>query len=870
MINYEECPHCGTQVQYDPEVSTYIKCTGCGKTLHIFTSFEQVQQRIKAQIEAGEQAKKDLALAEKEKRAAQEKLSDAVSALAGIQSNQKAEQKALKESLDGQKTSETNQQALSQLLQTLRKETSQGQDTLGQLLQAAIRNQETGEGKLHVIQGLAQDILAAEDNIAELVQACACHIHADKEEQNALIRQLIAWSQTAHQEDTRRLEAIVQVSSTLLDSIQAVDQKVDQLQRTADRTQQTLESFHGEWKQDKLDELTALYHQAQSFQRDRQFDQAEAYYRQVLIKGGKDAEVYWRIVLCHYCVEYQDDGQGRAVPTILYPDLSDPEDMSIRQDLSAALLALTDGEQKQYYLRELDTLDKILNTYRENYQKVQYDVFISVKQEDHGHFTRDSDKASTLYDLLTDWGLKVFNSRRTPPLSGKNYEPYIIAALLSAKVMIVVGTKTEYMNAPWVRNEWMRFSWLRKNEKKTKGQDSRLLFCYLADGMAPSQIPSGLNPSVQAVVESPDATAILKRNLQVVFPQRFKDSTSQQQPQDDVQDAVSQMEAWLVLEEYEKVTNYYIRLSSIPKTEYRLNIRLPLYALCAKFQIAFIEDLPVTVKKLEDENLFRQALKRAKNSEEDTAWLKSLVEENKKLFPTQGTASESNAGQGKASSGSTEKPEQVKQKETPPTPPQTAAKAPIDISSISDVQQLLELAKFYPNNTELLLKIGNCYYDGKGITRDYKNAVQWYKKAADQGDSFAQNRLGLCYEYGCGVQQDYAQAVKYYRLAADQENSDAQSNLGWCYQNGHGVQQDYGQAVKYFRLAADQGKATDYYQKAANQGDKNAANKIMEMKHKNEERSNRMLWKSQGRCSYCGGQFNIFKNCKQCGKKKDY
>ena len=36
MIDYGNCPHCGTQVQYDPETSTHVKCVGCGEILHIF------------------------------------------------------------------------------------------------------------------------------------------------------------------------------------------------------------------------------------------------------------------------------------------------------------------------------------------------------------------------------------------------------------------------------------------------------------------------------------------------------------------------------------------------------------------------------------------------------------------------------------------------------------------------------------------------------------------------------------------------------------------------------------------------------------------------------------------------------------------
>ncbi len=56
---------------------------------------------------------------------------------------------------------------------------------------------------------------------------------------------------------------------------------------------------------------------------------------------------------------------------------------------------------------------------------------------------------------------------------GQEYEPYIFAALNSAKVMVVIGTKQEHFNATWVKNEWSRYLALSKNDR------SRLLIpCY--------------------------------------------------------------------------------------------------------------------------------------------------------------------------------------------------------------------------------------------------------------------------------------------------------------------------------------------------------------------------------------------------------
>lgn len=75
--------------------------------------------------------------------------------------------------------------------------------------------------------------------------------------------------------------------------------------------------------------------------------------------------------------------------------------------------------------------------------------------------------ANDLYHELTEEGYKVFFSRITlEDKLGSAYEPYIFAALNSAKVMVVLGTKPEYFNAAWVKNEWSRYLALIKGGAK--------------------------------------------------------------------------------------------------------------------------------------------------------------------------------------------------------------------------------------------------------------------------------------------------------------------------------------------------------------------------------------------------------------------
>ena len=98
--------------------------------------------------------------------------------------------------------------------------------------------------------------------------------------------------------------------------------------------------------------------------------------------------------------------------------------------------------------------------------------------------------------------------------------------------------------------------------------------------------------------------------------------------------------------------------------------------------------------------------------------------------------------------------------------------------------------------------LGNMYDNGQGVPQDYVLAMQWYRKAADQGDAMAQNNLGNMYDNGQGVPKDYALAVQWYRKAADQGDARGQANLGGKYANGQGVPKDYTLAYMWSNLGA--------------------------------------------------------------------
>lgn len=69
------------------------------------------------------------------------------------------------------------------------------------------------------------------------------------------------------------------------------------------------------------------------------------------------------------------------------------------------------------------------------------------------------------------------------------------------------------------------------------------------------------------------------------------------------------------------------------------------------------------------------------------------------------------------------------------------------------------------------------YEHGKGVEKDYAEAVKWYWKSAEQGAAWAQNNLGVMYENGRGVKKDKNEAENWLHKAARQGHSGAQDEL---------------------------------------------------------------------------------------------
>ena len=163
------------------------------------------------------------------------------------------------------------------------------------------------------------------------------------------------------------------------------------------------------------------------------------------------------LVLCKYGIEYVDDGKGSRIPTCHRTlPMAIMEDDDFQQACEYA-----DITAKNIYRDEAKVIDKIqkkiLNI---AVNEDPYDIFICYKETDDitASRTEDSLIAQDIYTELIRDDYRVFFSRVSlREVADTEYEPYIYAALSSAKIMLAIGTKHDYYDAVWVKNEWSRF-----------------------------------------------------------------------------------------------------------------------------------------------------------------------------------------------------------------------------------------------------------------------------------------------------------------------------------------------------------------------------------------------------------------------------
>lgn len=223
-------------------------------------------------------------------------------------------------------------------------------------------------------------------------------------------------------------------------------------------------------------EKAELCARAETLRREFRYDKAIALYEELIRLAPTDADLYWALTLCRYGAELSPDGSVSLNRIQAHSVLSD-------EDYKLAL-KFADSEARAFMERQAEQIDRVRREGVELSGGAEYDVYLCAREADeNGRRVMDSVIAAKLYSRLTAEGFRVFSPQKTlEDKAGGEWEPYIFAALTSARVMIVVGTSAESFEDVWVRNAWSRFSEL----------SGKTIIPVLRD-MPPSELPEELS-----------------------------------------------------------------------------------------------------------------------------------------------------------------------------------------------------------------------------------------------------------------------------------------------------------------------------------------------------------------------------------------
>lgn len=210
------------------------------------------------------------------------------------------------------------------------------------------------------------------------------------------------------------------------------------------------------FKQQKSERLISLLNQANVSRLKGDYDSAILAYQIAIKEDETDADAYWGVVLSTFGIDYVEDKNGELVPTCrrtIRHSIFDDE-------FYKKAIKFADEEQAKQFEQQAQKIDLLQQSIKQKINsESDFDVFVCFKSSNEdGSPTKDRTVARKIYDELEGRQIKTFFSEVTlKNRLGQDYEPIIYKALYTCKYFVLVLTDPEFLQAPWVRNEWTRF-----------------------------------------------------------------------------------------------------------------------------------------------------------------------------------------------------------------------------------------------------------------------------------------------------------------------------------------------------------------------------------------------------------------------------
>lgn len=362
-----------------------------------------------------------------------------------------------------------------------------------------------------------------------------------------------------------------------------------------------------------------LFNRANELRIAGEFDKSMAIYEKIVEEDNTDAEAYWGLVLSKFGIEYvKDPTSNQWTPTCHRSSY----DWIVNDVDFLAVCKHSEGSAKNNYIKKAKEIARIQKKIIDIAKsEPEFDVFICYKETDsYGRRTPDSVIANDIYHHLTNEGFKVFYAAITlEDKLGQDYEPYIFAALNTSKVLLSIGTKPEYYNAVWVKNEWSRFLELMK-------QDTTKTIIPCFRDMNPYDLP---NEFVARHLQSQDMGKIgfindLVRGIKkIINPENKDNKIGQYSETANLNTLKKRIEIFLTDKEWKQAKEYCQKGLDLNPSEADFYI----YDMLAKYQVSSLNELSKIQELIDKSKHYHKALRFSNDEQKEL--LKKCSTENR-------------------------------------------------------------------------------------------------------------------------------------------------------------------------------------------------------------------------------------------------
>ena len=259
-----------------------------------------------------------------------------------------------------------------------------------------------------------------------------------------------------------------------------------------------------------------------------EFSKARDIYVDIINKYEDEdlSSAYWGILLCDQSVLLEMDNSGQ-----LFPSFYRVKNVPIQE--TDAYLNLIKYVKKNAPEKMDDYIDRInlIESARDKAVVISqttkpYDVFICFKktQLNSDFVAPDYDVANEIYNELSD-KYKIFYSEKSlRNVRVRDFEPNIYYGLYTAKVMLLICSKREFLESHWMKNEWKRFMELNKD----RDSDYKSIIPIFIDNFKEENLPDELAHK-QALKYGISLIADIDKTLQKIINPIDKDLEQQKQ-----------------------------------------------------------------------------------------------------------------------------------------------------------------------------------------------------------------------------------------------------------------------------------------------------------------------------------------------------